>query len=130
MAIAVIPNINAAETSTVNGNQQLLYVANDATGKIEIFDIDNGHKLIRSIDVPGNRYRGITAHAGTKRLYFTNAGDNASGKDDPNTHLIGAIDLTTDQVVWQFNPNESGCKKPDRLPQHHPILHRLLVQPA
>jgi hypothetical protein len=91
------------------GNQRLLYVANDATGKIDIFDINNKHKLIRSIDVPGNSFRGITAHAGTKRLYFTNA------EDDKSKHLIAAIDLTTEKIVWQFNPNDRGCKKPDRL---------------
>jgi hypothetical protein len=118
---ATAPAATATPPSAITS--RLLYLGNDATGQIEVYDIANGYKLLRSINVPGNkfnypsgaRYRGITAHAGTKRLYFTNAGDNAQGDNDPATQLIGAIDLTTEKVVWQFNSNDRGCKKPDRL---------------
>lgn len=93
-----------------NANQRLLYLGNDANGDIEIFDIKDGHKLIRSIAIGSRKFRGITAHAGTQRLYFT----NDKGKD-PNTQTITAIDLITEQKVWEVKAMERGCEKPDRL---------------
>ena len=86
-----------------------MYLGNDETGNIEVYDIKNGHKLIRTIDVDTFKFGGITANAQTGRLYFTQA------KGDHETHTINAIDLTTEQIVWQVKAMERGCEKPDRL---------------
>src|SRR5688572_12159460 len=44
--------------------ERRLYVAND-DGVIDIFDVNDSHKKIRSIPVPGlKRARGLSAHAG------------------------------------------------------------------
>ncbi len=69
-----------------------LYVTN-ASG-ISVYDIDNGHRFLRTIEVPNSGvYKGIGASARLNRLYVTsNRGDE----------LI-AIDLTTDSVVWRKN---------------------------
>jgi dienelactone hydrolase len=116
------PGPNPTNPPLPAGANRLLYVTNDDNGKIEIYDIEAGHKLLRSIDVasymkqnynhPGtNRFRGITAHAGTQRLYFTNA-------DTDLDYLIAALDLSNDKIAWVITPQQlksMGCLKPDRL---------------
>src|SRR3954453_11157171 len=67
------------------GLERLLYVTNN-TG-ISVYDINDGHKLLRKIDVPDSGgYKGISASPQLGKLYITsNRGDE----------LI-AIDLKTD----------------------------------
>jgi DNA-binding beta-propeller fold protein YncE len=97
--------------------QSLLYVARaprDRNGfrtlvpSIEVFDINNGHALIKVIplDVPSGsarvaNIRGITASAATKKLYISHYG---SYKDlRPGGALSGyvlALDMETDRVLW------------------------------
>ena len=97
--------------------QSLLYVARaprDRDGfrtlapSIEVFDINNGHALIRAIplDAPAgttrvSNIRGITASAATKTLYVSHYG---SYKDlRPGGPLSGhvlALDMETDRVLW------------------------------
>ena len=97
--------------------QGLLYVARaprDRNGfrtlvpSIEVFDINNGHALIKVIplDVPAGsarvaNIRGITASAATKKLYISHYG---SYKDlRPGGALSGhvlALDMETDRVLW------------------------------
>ena len=97
--------------------QSLLYVARaprDRNGfrtlvpSIEVFDINNGHALIKVIplDVPSGsarvaNIRGITASAATKKLYISHYG---SYKDlRPGGALSGyvlALDLEADRVLW------------------------------
>ena len=97
--------------------QSLLYVARaprDRNGfrtlvpSIEVFDINNGHALIKVIplDVPAGsarvaNIRGITASAATKKLYISHYG---SYKDlRPGGALSGhvlALDMETDRVLW------------------------------
>jgi len=97
--------------------QSLLYVARaprDRDGfrnlapSIEVFDIDNGHALVRVIplDVPEgttpvSNIRGITASAATATLYISHYG---SYKDlrpggDLSGHVL-ALDLESDRVLW------------------------------
>src|SRR4051794_13528745 len=67
-----------------------LYVT-DRTG-ISVYDIDNGHKLLRKIDLPGTGdYKGIAASPQLGKLYVS------SYKDD---QLI-CLDLRTDAVLWK-----------------------------
>ncbi|MGE0174585.1 MAG: YncE family protein [Oligoflexales bacterium] len=89
--------------------KRFLYVANDSTAKVDVFDINDNHKLVRSFKADldtgndGMRYRGITAHAGTARLYLS----------DSDTGKVGAYDLKTDQLVWVKTYDE--CTFPDRI---------------
>ena len=70
--------------------QRRLYVT-DAKG-ISVYDIDNGHKFLRKIDVPSSgSYKGISASVQLGKLYVT-----SNVEDD----LI-CLDLATDKVVWR-----------------------------
>src|SRR6266851_3528225 len=74
----------------VNGVERLLYVTNK-TG-ISIYDINNNHKLLRSIDVPEtSEYKGISASVSLAKLYLT-----SNLKDD-----LLCIDLATDKIDWR-----------------------------
>lgn len=67
-----------------------LYVT-DRTG-ISVYDINNGHRLLRRIDIPDSgAYKGISASVQLGKLYVT-----SNVKDD----LI-CIDLATDRVLWR-----------------------------
>ncbi len=59
---------------------------------ILIFDIDDGHKFVRRIDIPvfEEGLRGFTANATTHSAYFST--------QNPR---IGAFDLETDQITWE-----------------------------
>jgi DNA-binding beta-propeller fold protein YncE len=86
--------------------ERLLYVANDATSTLDVFDIDDGHRRLRSIEIPGTRFRGVTAHAASARLYYT----------ESSTDTVGAVDLLTDRIVWARSyQGPHACKHPDRL---------------
>jgi DNA-binding beta-propeller fold protein YncE len=85
-----------------------LYLANDDDATVDIYDIDNGHEKVRSFDAGAGysgkrRYRGISAHAGTGRLYLSDSDDK----------FIAAYDLLTEKLVWKKNLKE--CTFPDRL---------------
>ena len=61
---------------------------------ILIFDIDDGHKLVRRIDIPvfEEGLRGFAASLATHSAYFST--------QNPR---IGAFDLETDQITWEQN---------------------------
>ena len=86
----------AAATATERPNtakrslERRLYVA-DPVG-ISVYDIDDGHKLLRKIDIPDSGdYKGIAASPQLGKLYVT------SYKKD---ELI-CLDLKTDKVDWR-----------------------------
>src|SRR5262245_23257935 len=62
---------------------------------ILIYDMDNGHKLVRRIKTPASavekpeNIKGVCACAATKRLYFTTL-----------TKLY-CVDLTNDKTLWE-----------------------------
>lgn len=75
---------------SVNGTERLLYVTNKSG--ISVYDINDGHKLLRKIDVPDSaEYKGISASPQLGKLYLT-----SNLKDD----LI-CIDLATDKIDWR-----------------------------
>ena len=59
---------------------------------ILIFDIDDGHKFVRRIDIPvfEEGLRGFAANLETHSAYFST--------QNPR---IGAFDLETDQITWE-----------------------------
>ena len=72
----------------VGKTERLLYVA-DKSG-LSVYDINDSHKLLRKIDVPGTAsYKGISASVQLGRLYLT-----SNLKDE-----LVCIDLATEGIV-------------------------------
>lgn len=66
-----------------------------------IFDIDDGHKFVRFIDLPifKEGIRGFCPNAKTHRAFYSTT-----------NHTLGCLDLETDKVVWEKKyPN--GCDR-------------------
>src|SRR5437763_16587087 len=65
---------------------------------ILVFDIDNGHKLVKRIATPASseekpdNIKGVCACAATQRLYFT------------TTKKIYCVDLASEQTLWAKSP--------------------------
>lgn len=68
---------------------------------ILIFDIDNGHKFVRRIEVPvfSEGLRGFAGNLKTHRVYFGST-----------NRRLGAFDLETEKVVWE-KTYEAGCDR-------------------
>ncbi len=68
---------------------------------ILIFDIDNGHKFVRRIDIPifKEGLRGFTGNLKTHRVYYSSTNQR-----------LGAFDLETEKVVWE-KTYEAGCDR-------------------
>ncbi len=66
-----------------------------------VFDIDNGHKFVRRIDIPifEDGLRGLTGCTATKRLYYSTT-----------NRRLGCFDLESDKVVWD-KQYPSGCDR-------------------
>ncbi len=88
-----------------SGLKRLLYVADDQAGEIKLYDIDRRHEFVRALKIPATRVRGLSAHAATGRLFFS---------DDPS-NSVGAYDFIHEKIIWQVNVNKFGGKFPDRL---------------
>jgi len=65
---------------------------------ILVFEIDNGHKLVKRIATPASQeekpdnIKGVCACAATQRLYFT------------TTKKIYCVDLASEQTLWEKSP--------------------------
>ena len=80
----------APRGKAVNGLERLLYVS-DRSG-ISVYDINDGHKLLRRIDVPDTgAYKGIAASPQLGYLYLS-----SNVKDD-----MVCLDLATEKIVWR-----------------------------
>src|SRR2546426_1180058 len=68
---------------------------------ILIFDIDDGHRFVRRIDLPQFKegLRGFCGSAKTRRIYY-----------GTTNHRLGCFDLETDQVVWE-RTYKWGCDR-------------------
>lgn len=83
--------------STPDGAQE---EGRSGTG-ILIFDIDNGHKFVRRIDIPifKEGLRGFTGNLKTRRVYYSTT-----------NHRLGCFDLETEKIVWE-KTYEAGCDR-------------------
>ena len=95
-----------------DGPTRALYAVNQSgtgVGSISVYDIDAGHRLVRTIDtVPGvHNVRGIAASATTARLYVAYL-------DRAGTGMIYCLNLLDDAVLW----NKSIETGVDRLAIH------------
>lgn len=68
---------------------------------ILIFDIDNGHKFVRRIDVPNFKegLRGFAGSVKTHRVYYSTS-----------NRRLGCFDLETEKIVWE-KTYEAGCDR-------------------
>src|SRR5882762_9464234 len=66
-----------------------------------IYDINDGHKFVRRIDVPSFKggVRGVCANAITKRLYVSTT-----------SKTLICMDLLTDKVIWE-KIYDTGCDR-------------------
>ena len=105
LALLALATTAFAESS---GEKHYLYMSSpDGAQKggsgngILIFDIDDGHKFVRRIDVPAfsEGLRGFCANAVTHCAYYS--GTN---------HLLGAFDLESEKVVWEKR-YAAGCDR-------------------
>ncbi len=66
-----------------------------------VFDIDNGHKFVRWIDIAtfGEGLRGLTGSLASKCLYFS-----------ATSFGLGCFDLETDKVLWE-KKFTAGCDR-------------------
>ena len=94
--------------------QRTLYAVNEAPrdrGSISVYDIDAGHRLIRTIEtVPGVAdVRGVAASAATGKLYV-------AYMDASSTGMIYCLDIYNDAILWNrvVNPGvDRLAMKPD-----------------
>ena len=70
-----------------------------------VFDIDNGHRLVRRIPTGGldeqrkpRNVKGVCGSAATKRVHIS------------TTHTLMSLDLLTDRLLWE-KPYEGGCDR-------------------
>jgi hypothetical protein len=68
---------------------------------ILVFDIDNGHKFVRRIEVPvfSEGLRGFAGNLKTRRVYFSST-----------NRRLGAFDLETEKIVWE-KTYDAGCDR-------------------
>ncbi|MBV6430369.1 MAG: hypothetical protein IANPNBLG_00480 [Bryobacteraceae bacterium] len=68
---------------------------------ILVFDIDNGHKLVRRIRIPifAEGLRGFAGNLKMHRVYYSTT-----------NHRLGAFDLETEKVVWE-KTYDAGCDR-------------------
>src|SRR5260370_39635153 len=89
---ALFLTIIAVLAMAAAGVERRMYVT-DNSG-ISVYDIDNGHKLLRKIELPGTgEYKGIAASPQLGRRYVP------SVKGD----VLLCLDLRNDDVLWQQN---------------------------
>ena len=96
--LVFVPALHAQNQSET---KRFLYLSTPDAAQVEgqaqgagilIFDIDNGHSLVRRIDIPvfEEGLRGFAANLETHSAYFST--------QNPR---IGAFDLETEQITWQ-----------------------------
>ena len=103
-ALLFTQRIHAAEPA----EKHLLYMATPDGAQpggsgagVLIFDIDDGHKFVRRIDLPifKEGVRGFCPNAKTHRAFYTTT-----------NHTLGCLDLETDKIVWE-KKYPAGCDR-------------------
>ena len=86
---------------------------------ILIFDIDDGHRFVRRIEIPSFRegLRGFTGNARTHRIYFSTT-----------SRRLGCFDLETEKVVWE-RVYDAGCDRSSVTPDGKTIYVALSGSP-
>ena len=93
--------------------ERRLYVAED--GRVSVYDIDEGHALVRTLRYPGaDDFKGINVSLPLRRLYLS-----AHSSDQ-----LYCIDLTTDELIWRRSYGryiDSPAITPDGMTLYVPV---------
>ena len=78
-----------------------------------VFDLDDGHKLVRRIDLPREKqdlagFSGFTGCLQTRSAYY--AADIRSVANNTFTGLVGRFDLESETIVWE-RPSPMGVDR-------------------
>jgi DNA-binding beta-propeller fold protein YncE len=112
----LIPSLVLMVLTAKAQEEKRLYVTDDQ-GFINLYDIDQGHRLLRRFEVPGTgEYKGISADAVRGKLYLSSyVGDQ-----------FVCVDLQTEQIDWSLPVRgypDSHAQTPDGqfiyLPKRH-----------
>lgn len=105
LLLLIVTTALAAE----QGEKHLLYLSSPDGSQpggfgsgIMVFDIDDGHRFVKRIEVPSFKdggVRGFAANAKTHCAYYTTT-----------TRLMGAFDLESEKVVWERR-YDAGCDR-------------------
>jgi WD40 repeat protein len=103
---------HTAVVTVSTGVRHLEYIFND--GPVEVYDIDNGFKLVETFSLPGTTrgVRGVAVSPSTNMLFVSFGGD---GGGNGNGSVL-AYNLVTKQVIWSVNLNsgiDSGAVSND-----------------
>jgi YVTN family beta-propeller protein len=80
------------------GTSHFVYVVEN--GQLQVFDMDNGHSLVKTVSLPGvSSPLGLAASAATNMLYISYGGFGGS----QGTGSMLEYNLLTDTIVWQKN---------------------------
>jgi len=95
-ALGVLALVATANIGRAAGTAHYEYVFPD--GSFHVYDMDNGHQLVKSVTLPQVRgIRGVVAHAATHALYISYGGD---GNGQNGTPTMLKYDLLSDALVW------------------------------
>jgi YVTN family beta-propeller protein len=83
-----------------SGISHFVYVLSN--GQMQVFDMDNGHQLVKSVSLSGinggiNSILGLAVSVATRKLYISYGGTGGS----QGTGSLAEYDLMTDKIVWQ-----------------------------
>ena len=80
------------------GTSHFVYVVEN--GQLQVFDMDNGHSLVKTVALPGETSPlGLAVSAATNMLYISYGGFGGS----QGTGSMLEYNLLTDTIVWQKN---------------------------
>ncbi len=95
--------------SAASGEKHYLYVSTPDGAQMDsgsgngilVFDIDDGHRFVRRIEVPSFKegLRGFCGSAKTRRVYY-----------GTTNHRLGCFDLESEKVVWE-KTYKWGCDR-------------------
>lgn len=97
---------SAIASVTNSSNKRHLYVTNNAEQSVDIFDINDSHRFLRSFPMGGDKVGGACADAASGRLFITQQAENT----------VTAYDLRSGDVLWVVNTMDVyEYGQPDRL---------------
>src|SRR5579863_1464503 len=81
-----------------NGTSHYVYIVEN--GQLQVFDMDNGHSLVKTVSLPGvSSPLGLAVSAATNMLYISYGG---FGGSQGNGSVL-EYNLLNDSIVWQKN---------------------------
>ena len=102
--VFVSPNVYAGRVPS--GIQRFLYVTNNDTAQVDVFDIAAGHEFVRSFPMHGKTVGGVCADAASGRLFVSQQAEDT----------VTSYDLATGEVLWTVNTVQAfGLDHPDRI---------------